>query len=226
LYHLLTLFCFTYNSQCRGISDEQQQQQQAYTTVLADPVNFNVKHPLHSGWTLWYDNSSLTKRNTSAQSWEQNLKELVTFDTVEDFWCVFNNIAKPHELPAGANYHLFKIGVRPMWEDAANVAGGKWVLQIPQKPPVPEMDDYWLYTILACIGEAFEDENEICGAVVSIRKAFVRLALWTRNCTPREVLENVGRQFKSYSGYGGRIEFQPHSEALKGGSSVKSKYVL
>ncbi|CAJ0830499.1 6807_t:CDS:2 [Entrophospora sp. SA101] len=52
-------------------------------TVFNDPVNFNVKHPLYNAWTLWFDNPG-KKANTV--SWSQHLKELITFDSVEEFW--------------------------------------------------------------------------------------------------------------------------------------------
>jgi hypothetical protein len=43
-----------------------------------DPNNFAIKHPLQNRWTLWYDNPG----KKSAESWEANLKKIVTFDTV------------------------------------------------------------------------------------------------------------------------------------------------
>ncbi|KAF9349441.1 eukaryotic translation initiation factor 4E, partial [Mortierella sp. NVP85] len=54
-----------------------------YITVFNDPVNFNVKHPLHNPWTLWFDNPP---KKSNEKNWEQSLKELITIDTVEDFW--------------------------------------------------------------------------------------------------------------------------------------------
>ena len=36
-----------------------------------------IKHPLQHAWTLWY------YRNDRTKSWEENLREVVTFDTVE-----------------------------------------------------------------------------------------------------------------------------------------------
>ena len=183
--------------------------------ALADPVNFNIKHPLFNSWTLWYDNPG---KKTTAQSWSANLKELVTFDTVEDFWGVYNNIAKCTEIPAGSNYHLFKKGVRPMWEDPANAKGGKWVVQIlKSSSKADDVNDIWLNSLLACIGESFEQEDEICGLVMSNRKAFYRVALWTRSSNRRDVCESIGRQFKSFISYSGKIEFQSHAEAARGG---------
>ncbi|KAI8048546.1 translation initiation factor eIF 4e-like domain-containing protein [Syncephalis plumigaleata] len=201
----------------------EEQNDLTYTTVLADPVNFNVKHPLFNSWTLWYDQGG--KRTSSAQTWSQNLKEVVTFDTVEDFWGVYNNVAKVNELQSGANYHLFKKGIKPMWEDAANAKGGKWVVQL-QKTRNFDINDYWLYMMLACIGETFEYEDEICGAVMSARKSFNRLALWTRTCNKREVCERIGYQFKEALGLNVQFEFQAHSDASKSGPYNKDKYVV
>ena len=51
-----------------------------------DPVlqlDYSIKHPLHNTWTLWFDNPG---RKNSAQNWAQNLKEVFSFTTVEDFW--------------------------------------------------------------------------------------------------------------------------------------------
>ncbi|GMF40835.1 unnamed protein product [Phytophthora fragariaefolia] len=42
-----------------------------------------VQHPLQNRWVLWYDNP---KKRHSTESWEDNLKNVYTFNTVEDFW--------------------------------------------------------------------------------------------------------------------------------------------
>jgi hypothetical protein len=51
----------------------------AQRTVLFDPENFTIKHPLQNRWTLWYD--SPAKKTTQA-TWASNLRKIVTFDTV------------------------------------------------------------------------------------------------------------------------------------------------
>jgi translation initiation factor 4E len=62
------------------------------------------------------------------------------------FGRVFNNIRPASSLDNGSNYHLFKAGVRPEWEDKANENGGKWVLQF--KPMQKrELDKAWLYLV-------------------------------------------------------------------------------
>ena len=63
------------------------------------------------------------------KNWENNLKLVGDFATVEDFWSYFNNMRKPSGLEFNSNYHIFKSGIKPMWEDPHNAKGGKWILQ-------------------------------------------------------------------------------------------------
>ena len=54
-------------------------------TVFHDPENFNVKHPLQHQWTLWF-----TKPPTGrGDNWNDLLKEVITFDSVEEFWGIY-----------------------------------------------------------------------------------------------------------------------------------------
>jgi len=202
-------------------SDEKSQEQ--YLSVLSDPVNFNIKHPLFHEWSLWYDNPG---KKSSQATWDQNLNHLVDFDTVEDFWGVYNNVAKATELATNSNYHLFKKGIKPMWEDKANQRGGKWVVQLMRSRRPEEVNELWLYTMLGCIGESFEYEDEVCGAVMSVRKGFYRIAIWTRSSNRRDVCESIGRQFKSILGLTVPFDFQTHQDASRGGSHHKDKYTV
>ncbi|KAG0223825.1 translation initiation factor eIF 4e-like domain-containing protein [Mortierella sp. GBAus27b] len=185
-----------------------------YITVLHDPVNFNAVHPLHNSWTLWFDNPG---KKSTANTWEQSLKELITFDTVEDFWGVYNNIMKVCDLGTNSNYHLFKQGIKPMWEDPANKKGGKWSIQLPRNKTMGEIDNIWLYTMLACIGEAFEYEDEVCGVVVSVRKTFLRIALWTRSSDNQERAMSLGRTLKRSANIDGVLEYQSHHDTPNAG---------
>lgn len=57
-----------------------------------------------------------------------------------------NNVWTPTQLTLGANYHFFKEGVKPAWEDAENAKGGKWNFQI-QRVNRGRLDDMWLNTV-------------------------------------------------------------------------------
>ena len=53
-------------------------------TVFDDPTNFNVKHQLQHKWTLWF-----TKPPSGKQDWNELLKEVISFDSVEEFWGIY-----------------------------------------------------------------------------------------------------------------------------------------
>jgi translation initiation factor 4E len=53
-------------------------------TVFHDPSNFNVKHQLQNTWTLWF-----TKPPSGKQDWNELLKEVISFDSVEEFWGIY-----------------------------------------------------------------------------------------------------------------------------------------
>merc|ERR1719367_1860329 len=78
-------------------------------------------HPLKTSWTLWY-----FKRMTN--NWEQDQREIASFQSVEDFWAVINHIKEPSLLVNGCDYSVFRTGIKPMWEDPANRNGGRWVV--------------------------------------------------------------------------------------------------
>lgn len=121
-----------------------------------------MKHPLQNSWTLWYLEADRSK------SWEEMQNIVTTFDSVEDFWSLYNHIKQPAEIKTGNDYSLFKKGIRPMWEDSANKQGGRWVLTIGRHQK-DELNKFWLDTVLCLIGEAFDHSDEVCGAVVNVR---------------------------------------------------------
>jgi len=203
-------------------------------TVFHDPENFNVKHPLMHTWTLWFTKPPSGK----GDNWNDLLKEVVTFDSVEEFWGVYNNITACSDLGLKSDYHLFKKGVRPEWEDAQNKHGGKWSYQFKDKRAV-NIDELWLHAQLAAIGETLEDEddNEVMGVVVNVRKGFYRIGLWTRtvgknksdNTSGKDVLLKIGTNFKEVLKLGPNdlMEFSGHTDSAHAGSTrAKAKYTV
>jgi len=115
----------------------------ATVTVFHDKDNFNVKHPLQSEWTLWFTKPPSGK----GDNWNDLLKQVITFDSVEEFWGVYNNIAGVSDLALKSDYHLFRAGVRPEWEDPQNKHGGKWSYSYKDRRSTP-IDERWLHVML------------------------------------------------------------------------------
>ncbi|XP_032599176.1 eukaryotic translation initiation factor 4E1 isoform X2 [Drosophila grimshawi] len=180
------------------------------------------KHPLQNTWTLWYLENDRTK------SWEDMQNEITSFDAVEDFWSLYNHIKPPSEIKLGSDYSLFKKGIRPMWEDAANKQGGRWVITLT-KASKNDLDNLWLDVLLCLIGEAFDHSDQICGAVVNIRGKSNKISIWTANGNNEEAALEIGHKLRDALRLGRQnlLHYQLHKDTMvKQGSSVKSIYTL
>lgn len=67
------------------------------------------------------------------ESYEDAIKRIGSFRTIEGFWRLYSHLKRPEEDLAHIEYHVFKDGVKPMWEDSANLRGGKWALRVPKQ---------------------------------------------------------------------------------------------
>eukprot|EP00999_Lentomonas_sp_LEN2_P000504 NODE_1506_length_832_cov_98.148936_g1458_i0.p1 GENE.NODE_1506_length_832_cov_98.148936_g1458_i0~~NODE_1506_length_832_cov_98.148936_g1458_i0.p1 ORF type:complete len:204 (+),score=42.83 NODE_1506_length_832_cov_98.148936_g1458_i0:94-705(+) len=189
------------------------------TTQAVDLTgNTEGKHKLQNAWEIWYDSRKLQMQNPD--NWFANLQAVALFNTVEDFWRTYNHIKHPTDIEHGANYHFFKKGIKPMWEDPANEAGGKWTTTL--NPKDTRLDEYWELLLLAMIGEYLDPEGQdmICGAVLSRRKAGPRISVWTKQADDEEGLKALGSRIKELLDMTTSTwEFQPHKSALETGRS-------
>ena len=124
--------------------------------------------------------------------YEAGLTVIGEFDTVEEFCRYFNWLKPPSKLEKNSNYHIFKSGIKPMWEDPANANGGKWVLTMKNNPAL--LDRCWNWLAMALVGEELEEGDEICGAVVSLRSKVDRIQVWTRGKDDVEKLNGIGKR--------------------------------
>ena len=139
-------------------------------------MSLTTATPFQTSWTYMVDSGKCPP----GADWLSIVKKISLLSTVESFWSVFNNVVPPSSLPLNSTYHIFRDGIKPMWEDPANAKGGKWVMSMPRgrggESNIKRVDEWWLYTVLAAVGETMgEEEGQVCGAVVSIRKVRVRV---------------------------------------------------
>ncbi|XP_008046343.1 eukaryotic translation initiation factor 4E type 1B [Carlito syrichta] len=180
-------------------------------------------HPLNSRWALWFF------KNDRSRAWRDNLQLVTTFDTVEDFWALYNHIQLPSKLSSGCDYAVFKDGIQPMWEDSRNKKGGRWLVSFSRQGRYSELDRLWLETLLCLIGESFEEQSRaVCGAVVNIRTKRDKIALWMREMESQAAVLHIGRVYKECLDLPTKtIGYQVHADAAtRSNSPVKHKFVL
>uniref|UniRef100_A0A3Q2XM97 Eukaryotic translation initiation factor 4ea n=1 Tax=Hippocampus comes TaxID=109280 RepID=A0A3Q2XM97_HIPCM len=192
------------------------EKEESKTTVqkLVESPDSYIKHPLQNRWALWFF------KNDKSKTWQANLRLISKFDTVEDFWALYNHIQLSSNLMSGCDYSLFKDGIEPMWEDERNRRGGRWLITLSKQQRKADLDRFWLETLLCLVGEAFDDHSDdVCGAVINVRSKGDKIAIWTTDKL-RVYKERLGVPSKVVIGY------QSHADtATKSGSTTKNKFV-
>jgi len=183
-----------------------------------------IKHPLQNTWTLWFF------KNDKQKQWEENQRAIISFNTVEDFWALYNHIELASRLPSGCDYSLFKEGMKPMWEDSHNRQGGRWLINLDKKNRSTCLDNFWLEVMLCLIGETFDSESILVnGAVVNVRNRGDKISVWTCETKPQESVVRIGQVLKRRLGIDEKVllGFECHNDTMnKSGSTAKSRYTI
>ena len=158
-------------------------------------------------------------------TYENSIKKIADFDSVESFWAVYERLLRPNDLGHTTDFHLFRDGVKPIWEDPANKRGGKWIIRLRKGFATT----FWERLILYIIGEQFGETvgDEICGAVISVRYNEDILAVWNRNANNREALQRIRDGIASVLKLPDwvRIEYKSHDSAINDKSSFRNTSV-
>ena len=137
---------------------------------------------LENKFSFWYRISDdiiqyqTPKQALDKKIYETQVKKIHEFDTVEEFWGIFQHLRKPDSCKPGIEFMMFKEPIKPMWEDEYNKNGGKISIKLRK--------DYttiiWEEMIFALIGGILPKEmkEEINGIVVTSRKEFNTLQIW------------------------------------------------
>ena len=141
-----------------------------------------TKTKLENKFSFWYRISDdiaqyqAPKQALDKKIYETQVKKIHEFDTVEDFWGIFQHLRKPDSCKPGIEFMMFKEPIKPMWEDEYNKNGGTISIKLRK--------DYttiiWEEMIFALIGGILPQEmkDEINGIVVTSRKEFNTLQIW------------------------------------------------
>ena len=179
-----------------------------YISVLEDPKNYTVKHPLQHTWKLWYKEKVAEHAPSpaagEASSWQSSLKSVDDISTVEDFWGWFNVMPKPSDIKHGGDIFLFHQNIEPSWEDSVHSEGSSLTWTLRQQPSSgsssggdsKEYLDYWLNAMLSCIGCSLTVGWEyVTGVQFSARDRGSRITLWLRTSN-RDIVQIVDAEFK------------------------------
>ncbi|XP_072905084.1 eukaryotic translation initiation factor 4E type 2-like isoform X1 [Hemitrygon akajei] len=177
------------------------------------------EHPLQYNYTFWYSRRT-PSRPANTQSYEQNIKQIGTVASVEQFWRFYSHLVRPGDLTGHSDFHLFKEGIKPMWEDEANKNGGKWIIRLRKGLA----SRFWENIILAMLGEQFMVGEEICGVVVSIRFQEDIISVWNKTASDQATTARIRDTLRRVLNLPPStiMEYKTHTDSIKDNSSFRN----
>lgn len=184
--------------------------------VLAPPVPPH-EHKLEYSYWMWFSRRLPTRDSASATGYGQALRLVGRVASVEQWWGLYTHLARPSELPPLSDLHLFKLGIKPMWEDPANVNGGKWVVRLRKT----QTGRAWEDLCMAMLGEQFMVGPELCGVVLSVRFQDDHLAVWHRTASDTAAASRVRDAMRRILQLPASvpIEYKAHGDCLRASAS-------
>ncbi|MCL4130726.1 UNVERIFIED_CONTAM: hypothetical protein GTU68_059334 [Idotea baltica] len=170
------------------------------------------EHRLQYTYCIWYSRRSPGKQATT-QNYDQNLKLLARFASVEQFWAFYGHLMRPCDLTTHSDIHIFRDGIKPMWEDPANKNGGKWIIRFRKGLA----SRCWENLLLAMVGEQFMVGEEICGAVISVRFQEDIISVWNRTALDNFSTTRIRNTLRRMLGMPPNMpmEYKTHNESMK-----------
>lgn len=182
------------------------------------------ENPLQHSWTFW------EHRKGGDHEYGNNMHNLGDFNTVEGFWRFYNNIPKPSTVFTTSTethkfadrvvegFGLFKTGIRPEWEDKANMHGGEFFCRKHFSPQ--DLDETYENMVLGLVGESIDPNDEITGVRIVDKskgdRVLYRIELWFRS-QDHDVLNVLKRRLAECVGHEDISEYRTHGQAMYGG---------
>ena len=74
-------------------------------------------------------NKKKIKKNLNSSEYNKNIIMIGETSSIENFWTIFQHLKSPKYLIPNISYHIFKKGIKPLWEDKNNKNGGKFSIE-------------------------------------------------------------------------------------------------
>jgi len=189
-----------------------------------EPFVEKGEHKLQYCYCLWFSRKNPGKQQLTQQKYEDSIKLIGAFSSVEQFWAYYSFMVRPGELTGHSDIHLFKHGIRPMWEDKANKNGGKWIVRLKKGLA----SRCWENLILAMLGEQFMVGPEVCGAVVSLRYQEDIISIWNRNASDQATTTRIRDTLRRVLNLPQNtiMEYKAHMASLTDHSSYRNTNVF
>lgn len=144
------------------------------TTMATETYKSSEYHALASKWTMWAHLPHDT-------DWSINsYKKIYTMETVEQAIALTETL--PDVLVKNCMLFLMRYGIKPIWEDPQNRAGGCFSYKISNK----SVYEVWKELSYVLVGESISIKPSfvanVTGITISPKKNFCIIKIWMSTC--------------------------------------------
>ncbi|KAA8651894.1 hypothetical protein EYZ11_009466 [Aspergillus tanneri] len=131
--------------------------------------------PLQYHWTVWHDkHSDSTNYDSRLFVLHEDLADIATF------YRVYNNYPWG-KVRLRDTVHIFRKGVRPVWEDPENLKGGCWKFRVPKE----KAQEFFHEIAILCMANEFqaaleEEHDHVLGISTSMRFNSHIISVWNK----------------------------------------------
>jgi len=115
---------------------------------ISRKTSLNSQHVLNSNWIFWYISR---KEKVHDIPYEERLKSLASFFTLEDFFRYYVYLKPASEIDRNSDLSIFKEGYKPLWESCPD--GGCWFIRFKKNEDPVEIDLKWEKLLFALVGK-------------------------------------------------------------------------
>ncbi|KAL2438447.1 hypothetical protein ABEF95_009133 [Exophiala dermatitidis] len=131
--------------------------------------------PFQYLWSVWH-----SKPDDKGQYLVKTLVENV--GDIGAFYRIFNNVPW-NEIKQKDSIHIFRSGVKPLWEDAENQGGGRWLIRV--RPENDRAIRVWEEICILCCGGELQaaiaqEHDHVLGMSFSPRLYSTHISIWTK----------------------------------------------
>lgn len=136
------------------------------------------------GWSLWVEQFQKAKHKTgmSKNQFASALNKEGDFQTVNELCELWSKFTDDQGKPIrDCNLLIFQQGIKPLWEDPANIIGGDWVIRIMRNDAKAEQVWYSLLMTVICGQLTGVTQQEVTGIVISPRDHLTQIYVWNKH---------------------------------------------
>jgi translation initiation factor 4E len=148
---------------------------------MADDTIFDetIIYPLENTWVCSCRNANL---KNNPKDWIASFYYISTFDSIQSFWEIFNNLPELTTAKIGITYAFFKkindYTITPSWEDKYNKCGSSFNLYINSIKLSSNIIQYYYITLLlSLIGETLVPQF-INGCTFDKKYSNYKISIW------------------------------------------------